>query len=124
MGTRSKTNVIDRNGNVIISIYRQMDGDIAHMGKDLKTFLSESILAKYISRDKICPEYNGGMEALAGDLFVFLRKRTQLVMPAYHESNNDFANEYVIYWTLGKGVCLQGRYWDIGKGEMTFWKDI
>ena len=123
MGTRSKTNVLDRNGNIIISIYRQMDGDIEHHGKDLKEFLKKNRLAKRINKEAKCPEYQGGMEDLAGELFVFLKTKTKSVMPAHPYTNNDYAFEYELGF-LDDGVgaisnlYIRAKYWD------TNWKAI
>lgn len=116
MGTRSKTNVIDSNGNIIVSIYRQMDGDIEHHGKDLQTFLKKNRLAKRINKETKCPEYQSGMEDLAGELFCFLKTKTKSVMPAHPDTNNDYAFEYEIGFFAGWGgtshIYLKAKYWD------------
>lgn len=135
MGTRSKTNVIDINGNVIISIYRQMDGDIEHHGKDLQEFLKKNRLAKRINKEYKCPEYNQGMEDLAGELFCFLKTKTKIVMPAHYATNNDFAFEYEIGFckagtvqaTLNhssSGLYIKCQYYDYDKFRDTVWKFI
>ena len=102
MGTRSKVDVFDKNDNVIISIYRQFDGDEI-MENDLIEFLSKSRLVKRINKEESCPEYQSGMEELAGDLFIFLKKKTKIVMPANPITNNDFAFEYQIKFYKGNG---------------------
>lgn len=127
MGTRSKTNVLDRNGNVIISIYRQMDGDIEHHGNDLKTFLKRNRLAKRIDKECKCPEYQGGMEDLAGELFCYLKTKTKSVMPAHPATNDDWAFEYEIGFFEGgysgstSHIYIKCRYWDQGDYN---WKTI
>lgn len=109
MGTRSKTNVLDKDRNVIISIYRQNDGDFQHHGKDLFTFFTKSAIAKKISIAVICPEYNGGMEDMAGKLFCFLCTKTKEIMPAPDCTNNDFAYEYEIGFITRRGLYAKGR---------------
>jgi hypothetical protein len=124
MGTRSKTNVLDRNGNIIISIYRQMDGDIEHHGKNLQEFLKKNRLAKRINKHTKCPEYGGGMEDLAGELFCYLKTKTKEVMPAHPATNDDFAFEYEIGFFEGgyggsiSGLYIRAKYYD------TNWKTI
>jgi hypothetical protein len=124
MGTRSKTNVLDHKGNIIISIYRQMDGDIEHHGQDLKNFLKKNKMAKRINEATKCPEYQNGMEDLAGELFCFLKTRTKSVMPAHPATNDEWAFEYEIGFFEGgyagsiSGLYIKCRNWD------TDWKFI
>lgn len=124
MGTRSKTNVLDRKGNIIISIYRQMDGEIERHGKDLQIFLKRNKLAKKIDQQDTCPEYQNGMEDLAGELLCYLKTKTEAAMPAHPATNNDWAFEYEIGFFEGgydgslSGLYLKARYYD------TEWKFI
>lgn len=123
MGTRSKTNVLDRDGNIIISIYRQFDGDTVHP-KQLKRFLKRNRLANRINRETKCPEYQNGMEDLAGQLFCYLKTQTDSVMPAYPDTNNDWAYEYEIRFVEGSGICLKCRYYDTEVYKTTDWAVI
>lgn len=122
MGTRSKTNVLDKNGKVIISIYRQNDGgfDQEH-GKNLVQFFTKNKLAKKIGKTIaiVCPEFNGGMEDLAGKLFCFLCTKTKEIMPAHPDANDDFEYEYEIGWIKGHGLYVNGRY-----GGLSNWDPI
>ena len=132
MGTRSKTNVIDCNGNIIISIYRQMDGDIEHHGKSLKRFLKRNKLAQRINKETKCPEYQNGMEDLAGELLCYLKTQTKSVMPAYPATNNDCAFEYEIgFYEAGtvqatindtpSKLYIKCRYYDYEKFKDSDW---
>jgi hypothetical protein len=135
MGTRSKTNVLDCNGNIIISIYRQFDGDIERHGRDLKKFLKRNRLANRINKETQCPSYNEGMEDLAGELFCYLKAQTKHVMPAYPATNNDFAFEYEVgFFEAGtiqatindtpSKLYIKCRYYDYEKFKDTEWAFI
>jgi hypothetical protein len=52
MGTRSLTRVIDEDGNHLICMYRQFDGYIEGMGKDLYQFLSPITVVDGFSGDE------------------------------------------------------------------------
>jgi len=101
-----------------------MDGDIEHHGRDLKNFLKRNKLAKQINKATRCPEYGGGMEDLAGELFCFLKTKTKEVMPAHPDTNNDYAFEYEIGFFEGcynggnSTLYIKVKYWD------TPWKII
>lgn len=67
MGTRSITEVLDDNGDVIISMYRQMDGYPEGMGADLQDFLAGMTVVNGLSGGQPKKVANG-IQCLAAQL--------------------------------------------------------
>lgn len=57
MGTRSNTIIKDADGNIILNLYRQMDGYFSGHGKDLLNFISKGKLVNGYTMDQ---EYQFG----------------------------------------------------------------
>lgn len=59
MGTRSITNVVDENGDVYVSLYRQFDGYPSGHGKELADWLEGAIIGNGISSNPPSGFFNG-----------------------------------------------------------------
>ena len=67
MGTRSLTRVLDESNNVILTMYRQMDGYLEGHGAELVEFLKDFNIINGIGLD-IEPKTANGMSCLAAQL--------------------------------------------------------
>lgn len=71
MGTRSNVRIFDEEGKILVTLYRQFDGDPEGMGLDLFNFLRDGIIVNGIGkRDQ---RYFSGMNDLAAQVIAFLK---------------------------------------------------
>ena len=103
MGTRSITEVLDFDGNSIISMYIQYDGYQSGVGDDLRSFLSGNKLVNgYQSKDQ--KAFNG-MGCLAASLVGHMKSGIGGVYLYPKENIVDFIDyNYTIYPSSGSRV--------------------
>lgn len=74
MGTRSLTH-FEHNGEILCTVYRQMDGYPEGHGKDLAEFLSGYKIVNGINMedDRVCPKLANGMGCLAAQVIAHFK---------------------------------------------------
>lgn len=74
MGTRSITYVYDDDGEMIMALYRQYDGYLSGMGKDLKGFLDDIVMVNGMMPGDERRTANG-MGCLAAQLVAYFKEK-------------------------------------------------
>ncbi len=107
MGTRSITQVLDRNGDIIVSMYRQMDGYPSGHGEELAKFLESGKMVNGITYGQTERIFNGIEDMAAkmvehfkagqdGSIYLFApRSREELAKDIYIEY------VYTVYFASG-----------------------
>jgi hypothetical protein len=74
MGTRCLTEVLEQNGDVIITLYRQFDGYPTGHGKELKDFLEGFHICNGIGIEQDKGKWANGMSCLAAQLVSYFKE--------------------------------------------------
>ena len=97
MGTRSLTHVLEDDGKVLVSIYRQFDGYPAVHGANLYEFLHDRTIVNGIRMDTP-PKASNGMGCLAASLIGFLKgSEIGSIYIVYPNADATEAYTYTIY---------------------------
>jgi len=74
MGTRCLTDVVDSNGEILMTLYRQFDGYPTGHGEELKLFLGEFKICNGIGREQELGKWANGMSCLAAQIVSHFKK--------------------------------------------------
>lgn len=114
MGTRSSTQIIDGEGRVLVSFYRQMDGYPSGLGNDIKRILNngQAKLVNGYHMDQKIPEIFNGMGCLGAYLIGQLKGSD--IGNIYIQPHDTQAYNYVIR-ELRPNPDMPGVIWFVVK---------
>lgn len=95
MGTRSLVNIIDDNGNTLVTIYRQFDGYPDGMGLDLRRIIGNAKLCNGFGTGQEVPEWFNGILCFAAYLIGELKGKKIGNVYLMPPGSTDHGEEYV-----------------------------
>lgn len=74
MGTRSITKVYNKNGDVLVCLYRQFDGYPSGHGQDLLDFVKERTIVNGYNLQQTSQSFANGMGCLAAQIVAYFKE--------------------------------------------------
>lgn len=120
MGTRSITQVLDRNGDIIVSMYRQMDGYPSGHGEELAKFLESGKMVNGITYGQPERIFNGIEDMAAKMVEHFKAGQDGSIYLFAPRSREELANDIYIEYVYTVSFQVNSRSGPFGDPEGVF----